>query len=183
MASNPIRVLDVQYNHLTTVHSLDLSHTVILNLAHNDLATLWDKAKESTSLALKVATGDSMERVPDLSSLAVLNVSFNRLRCLPTAVGNAGRLQQLYVANNRLEDLPSSIGSLPLVDLFVSENCLRCAPARSREIRLFSLYASDILQALICVHVTVYRPLPAGVFSSTPAACGALLSHTCSKFP
>jgi Leucine-rich repeat (LRR) protein len=57
--------------------------------------------------------------------LTVLNVSFNALRSLPACIGDATRLQQLYVANNHLESLPDSFGALPLVDLFLSENAIK----------------------------------------------------------
>ncbi len=40
--------------------------------------------------------------------LGVLNLSFNRLRKLPSALGGAPVLQQMYLANNQLDSLPDS---------------------------------------------------------------------------
>ena len=50
--------------------------------------------------------------------LGVLNLSFNRLRVLPSALGGAPVLQQMYLANNQLADLPDSfakVGADPAV--------------------------------------------------------------------
>lgn len=52
----------------------------------------------------------------------MLNLSFNRLTSLPSALGTSPVLQQLYLAHNRLNDLPRSFAVLPMVDLFLSEN-------------------------------------------------------------
>ena len=56
--------------------------------------------------------------VPD--HLGVLNLSFNKIRALPPALGGAPVLQQMYLANNLLTDLPESFSALPMVDLFLS---------------------------------------------------------------
>lgn len=61
-----------------------------------------------------------------MPSLAVLNVSFNQLASLPSLAA-ATNLQQLYAASNDLSDLPESLGTLPIVDLLLSENSLRYA--------------------------------------------------------
>lgn len=99
-----------RYNNLQTAAPASrMDSLVILNLAHNEIRALFDsKGHEWTQLA-------------------VLNVSFNSLQTLPSSLGTAKRLQQLYVANNQLETLPDALGSLSLVDLFLSENAFRCA--------------------------------------------------------
>jgi Leucine-rich repeat (LRR) protein len=61
-----------------------------------------------------------------LPRLAVLNVSFNRLTSLPKSLGAASRLQQLYVSNNQLSGLPEALDEMPMIDLFISENCFKC---------------------------------------------------------
>ena len=99
-----------RYNNLhTAAPAAPVESLLILNLAHNELGTVVD------------ARGHKW------TQLAVLNLSFNARQSLPSSLGTATRLQQLYVANNQLEALPESLGALPLVDLFLSENRLRCA--------------------------------------------------------
>jgi Leucine-rich repeat (LRR) protein len=60
--------------------------------------------------------------------LGVLNLSFNKIKAMPKALGNAPVLQQMYLANNQLTDLPSSYAKLPMVDLFLSENLFTTVP-------------------------------------------------------
>jgi Leucine-rich repeat (LRR) protein len=67
-----------------------------------------------------------------LPRLAVLNVSFNNLRQLPKSLVHAPRLQQLYVSNNQLDEIPEALAAMPLVDLFISENCFKCARCSQR---------------------------------------------------
>lgn len=58
--------------------------------------------------------------------LAVLSASFNNLTSLPSDIGSATRLQQVYVSGNQLASLPDSMATLPLIDLFLSENKFTC---------------------------------------------------------
>jgi Leucine rich repeat len=121
-----------RYNNLrTAAPAAPLDSLLILNLAHNKLETVLDE------------TGYNWSR------LAVLNVSFNELRSLPSSIGAATRLQQLYVANNQLESLPTSFGALPLVDLFLSENALRCVAVS------VWYYNEVIIKVLASLHMPV----------------------------
>lgn len=74
-----------------------------------------------------------------LSSVAVLNLSFNKLTSLPQDLGQQlPGLQQLYLANNYLSSLPDSLDRVPLHDLFLSENAFEQLP----QVRLFGLSTS-----------------------------------------
>jgi len=44
--------------------------------------------------------------------LGVLNLSFNKLKVLPAALGKSPVLQQMYLANNLLTDLPGSFSQV-----------------------------------------------------------------------
>lgn len=50
-------------------------------------------------------------------------MNFNRLEMLPEDLGNAApALMQLYAVGNQLTSLPATLGTVPLVDCFLSEN-------------------------------------------------------------
>lgn len=110
LTNTTLRVLDVRYNSLSSLSSVDIdTHSVvILNASHNHLA--------------------SVQNDLDMHSMSVCDLSFNALTEVPNVLGGARKLQQLYLANNHLSDLPEILQEAPLIDLFLSENSFTCAP-------------------------------------------------------
>lgn len=104
---NALKIADFSYNNLQTVDtSLEFAQYLQhLNLRHNKL--------------------HSVKAVKWLPHLKTLDLSFNRLQCIPQFHMDAyKRLQFLNMSNNLLDDLMGIVKLDALTDLDLSDNCL-----------------------------------------------------------
>ncbi|KAJ9468547.1 Plant intracellular Ras-group-related LRR protein 2 [Diplonema papillatum] len=90
---------------LSSVRQLDVSANRVGHVSPRFIACM-------ASLETLRLDGNQLEDLPDdfgsclARSLRVLDLSFNRLRCLPASFAELGRLVEFRVANNRLAALP-----------------------------------------------------------------------------
>lgn len=67
--------------------------------------------------------------VGDLIQLRWLNVSYNKLRSLPSELSRLGRLERLHAGNNEIEVLPLELWALKnLEELWIDNNNFRALP-------------------------------------------------------
>ncbi len=65
-----------------------------------------------------------------LGHLEHLNVSHNRLECVPAAIGSLGSLQTLNASHNRISEIADDLSSCSLMlHLDLSHNCLATLPS------------------------------------------------------
>ncbi|KFP39776.1 E3 ubiquitin-protein ligase LRSAM1, partial [Chlamydotis macqueenii] len=126
------KVLIIHTNNLTSLvpkscSLLSLITMKVLDLHDNQLASL---------------------DIGQLTSLQVLNLERNLLKCLPQSIGDLAQLQMLNVKGNRLKDLPATVSGLrSLRTLDISENVLQELPrvlAHVRTLEMLTLDASSM---------------------------------------
>ncbi|GAX75982.1 hypothetical protein CEUSTIGMA_g3425.t1 [Chlamydomonas eustigma] len=127
-------VVDLRY--VATPEALEklpslASSVYVADVRHNCWDSLPAAILALPQLVVLNASDNVVEQVAEgvvPEHLGVLNLSFNKIKVMPKALGNSPVLQQMYLANNALTDLPSSYANLPMVDLFLSENQFTTIP-------------------------------------------------------
>ncbi|KFV98494.1 E3 ubiquitin-protein ligase LRSAM1, partial [Fulmarus glacialis] len=123
----------------------------VLIIHTNNLTSLVPKSCSLLSLVtVKVLDlhDNQLASLPKLTSLQVLNLERNLLKCLPQSIGDLAQLQMLNVKGNKLKELPATVsGFLGLRTLDISGNMLQELPrvlAHIRTLESLTLDASSM---------------------------------------
>ena len=123
--------LNLSYNRIQSFLLPNPSKFLLLNellLVGNGLETLDSDLGHLPCLKVLDVSNNSLTELPlcvtRLSSLTVLNVSFNKLTTICGEIGQLKHLEELELQNNQLEELPDEFGHLNLNCLHLSCNLL-----------------------------------------------------------
>ncbi|KAI3964623.1 hypothetical protein MKX01_020440 [Papaver californicum] len=102
-------------------------------LAHTGIEVLKEHVRNLSMLAVLNISHNKLTHLPaaigELQMLKSLDVSFNLIATIPEDIGSAASLVKLDCSNNKLEELPSSLGRcVNLSDLKASNNSLTRLP-------------------------------------------------------
>ena len=161
-------VLDLSRNRLKTLPELHLMY------AHLRICFLFDNRFESLP-------NHFCRSVPLLERL---DVSHNRLKCLPEAIEELRSLRELNLSNNQLHDIPIGLGRLPHLELLnLAENQLEVLPEmfglewnrlselnlRKNQLkRLPNVCRGWIRLRVLLLDINFLDRLPQDIFQSTP---------------
>ncbi|EQC38736.1 hypothetical protein SDRG_03700 [Saprolegnia diclina VS20] len=150
LANTPLAVLDLGYNHLTSLPAEigALKNLEELWVTNNDLETIPDSILALPKLRMLQLSNNKLTHVPanlgEASNLQVLSLDNNKLTSLPASVGQLHALRDLNLRGNQLTELPDAVGSLQSLEILsVNSNQLTRLPACLDNLtQLKALYAN-----------------------------------------
>ena len=115
-----------------------------IDLAHNAIKSIDSKSKPfkkfdkttHLSIAYNILIQLPQNIFNDLKNLMKLDLSYNKLLCVPKKIGDLQNLQHLDLSNNKIVTLPKTIGKLKaLIDCYLENNQLSSLPYEMKNLQ------------------------------------------------
>ncbi|OQR83978.1 leucine rich repeat protein [Achlya hypogyna] len=180
LANTPLAVLDLGYNHLTSLPAEigALKNLEELWVTNNELEVIPETLLALPKLRLLQLSNNKLTTLPanlgDASSLQVLSLDNNKLAVVPQSIGQLSALVELNLRGNQLTELPPSLGNLASLEILsVNSNQLTALPV--------CLDGLASLKALFANGNPISH-WPGTAFATRDAAQGALrVNFACTK--